>query len=159
MRSAHLYPTIQAWGVTPERGGKPGSPPRGVLARGITDIDATGLYGGKNRPVEAKGAWRLCKEIELLNYDNSPWTVLLRSYNCQEPNGMKQAPRPCVWRRPITGARADLIGKDSRWDWRDCKTERKVRLASQHRALVPTTDRASAGATDCVPTTDEGDLR
>jgi hypothetical protein len=101
----------------------------------------------------------LCNEIELLNYEASPWVVLLRAYNCQEPDGMKQTPRPCVWRRPITGPKADQIGKDARWDWRDCRMERKVRLASQHRALVPTTDRASAGDTESVPPEDPADLR
>ena len=151
LRSAHLYCTIQAWGVTPERGGKPGSPPRGVLARGITDINATGFFKGRNRTGEKKGAWQLAKDVELLNYDHSPWKVLLRHYRCQEPQGLRQTPRPCVWRRPLTGAVADQIGHDARWDWRCCRLERKVRLAMQQRFLAPTTDRASAGDTDCVP--------
>ena len=159
MRSAHLYCTIQAWGVTPERGGKPGSPPRGVLARGITDINATGFFKGKNRAGVEKGIWHLVKDAELVNYDHSPWKVLLRHYRCQEPQGLRQTPRPCVWRRPLTGALADQIGHDARWDWRDCRMERKVRLASQHRALVPTTDRASAGDTESVPPEDPADLR
>ena len=144
-------------GVTPERGGKPGSPPRGVLARGITDVDATGEYGGKNRPKEEKGAWRLCNDVELLNTEISPWKVLLRAYKCHEPGGIRRPPCPCVWRRPITGAVADLIGRDARWDWRDSKAERKVRLNSQHRVLAETTDRASAGEAPEVK--DPKDLR
>ena len=123
------------------QGGNPGgyqASARGVLARGITDVDATGNYKPKNKPMEVKGLWRLAADAEKVNHADTPWSQLLMSYNCSTPGGIRRAPRPCVWRRPITGAVADAIGKDSRWDWRDCKTERRVRLALQHRDPAPT---------------------
>ena len=93
----------------------------------------------------------MVKDAELVQYDRSPWTVLLRHYGVQEIAGLRQAPRPCCWRRPLTGALADDIARGARWDWRCCRLERKVRLAMQNRFLAPTIDRASAGDTNCVP--------
>ena len=112
---------------------------RGVLARGITDVTATGIYKPKGGSVtEVKGLWRLARDAEKVNNKKTAWYQLLVSYGTSEDcGGVQRNPPPCVWRRPPTGAVADAIGKDSRWDWRDCTTERRVRLAMQHRDTAP----------------------
>ena len=92
----------------------------------------------------------MVKNAELVNDDRSPWVVLLRHYGVWEPAGMRQGPRPCCWRRPLTGACADDVARGARWDWRSCRLERKVRLAMQDRFLAPTTDRMARGDSHCA---------
>ena len=69
-------------------------------------------------------------------YLDSPWTLLLNRYNCYRDGPPLHAPCPCTWRRPVGGAQSDTEVREYRWDWRDCKAERNIRLALQHRELT-----------------------
>ena len=71
--------------------------------------------------------------IKKAPYLDSPWTLLLNRFRCYRDAAPQQAPCPCTWRRPVGGAVSDGEAKGYRWDWRDCKAERAIRLALQSR--------------------------
>ena len=91
MGSAPIYPTIQARGFTPVRVGKTtgANPwgyqaiPRGILARGITDVAATGSYSAKQTgvPKREKGVWELADATCLVNRRGLPFYVLLKYHD------------------------------------------------------------------------------
>ena len=78
----------------------------------------------------------LLDNIHKAKYDDSPWVILLRQYRCYRDAARQPAPCPCTWRRGVGGPVSDGEAKEYRWDWRDCKAERNIRLALQHRELT-----------------------
>ena len=94
---------------------------------------------GDNGPYTQRGIWHFLDAITQGKFADGPWAVLLRQYGCDRGNALQmQAPCPCVWRRPVTGAVCKPgETSSSRWDWRSATSEREVRLALQHRALAP----------------------
>ena len=75
----------------------------------------------------------LLDNIQKANYPDSPWVILLKQYRCYRDCDRQEAPLPCTWRRGVGGAVSDGEAKGYRWDWRDCKAERAIRLALQSR--------------------------
>ena len=142
--SAPIYPTIQASGFTPVRVGKTtGANPggyqaiaRGILARGITDVLATGTYVAKQQgsAPRVKGVWELADSICLLKV-GSPFFVLLKYFEaCPAEWVPGQIRLPNTWRRPPTGLASTPFQRGSR-PVRNTFAERAVRLAGQSRAL------------------------
>ena len=67
-------------------------------------------------------------------FDDDPWMQLLRYFGCRRTRDRTQCPCPCVWRVPPTGAVSDGWARETRWDWRDCRKERSIRLSLQTRS-------------------------
>ena len=80
-----------------------------------------------------KDHWLVLGQIGKAVYDDSPWGQLLAHYGSKRNAPQSVCPCPAVWRSPPTGAVSDGWAKESRWDWRDCKQERTIRLALQSR--------------------------
>ena len=69
-------------------------------------------------------------------FDDSPWGQLLKHYGSKRSVSQSVCPCPCVWRSPPTGAISDGLARESRWDWRNAKKERGIRLALSNRKQV-----------------------
>ena len=138
------YPTIQARGFTPGRVGKTtGANPggyqaiaRGELARGITYGFVIGMYrhGSQGSQVRPKGIWQLAKAVQQAQFQQCPWSRLFMHYEYfpdeEGTSGPGHRP-PTTWRRPPCGIAC--ISQYNRWEGRNPKVEREVRLAMQQR--------------------------
>ena len=96
-----------------------------------------GFYKTKGSSViQEKDIWTLLDSIKKGTFPDSPWTLLLARYDCHRNGPPLETPCPCVWRRPVGGAQSHTEVREYHWDWRDCKAERNIRLALQHRELT-----------------------
>ena len=109
-----------------------------LLDRGITDPYAVGSFRTKGKSkIIFKDVWTLLDHSGgLAQYEDQAWPQLLNRYGGYREGPMQTGPCPCVWRRPKTGALSDGELKENRWDWRDARAERQVRLAFQSREPV-----------------------
>ena len=110
--------------------------PWGVLARGITDGFVIGNYrhGSQNSQVRPKGIWDLAGAVQQAQDQQCPWSRLFMHYEYYpDPDrtfGPGRRP-PTTWRRPPCGIAC--ISRFNRWEGRNAKVEREVRLAMQQR--------------------------
>ena len=111
--------------------------PWGVLARGITDGFVIGQYStasNQGKTLKPKGIWALARQILQGLEPSCPWWQLFHHYEFyQDEDDRTGIPwrAATTWRRPPCGIAC--ISHFNRWEGRNAKVEREVRLAMRHR--------------------------